>query len=93
MTTKEYTDDAVALLMRLIATPSVSRAEGGAADVMEAELRRCGIEYTREGNNLWTTDPQYDERRTTLLLNAHIDTAFGLAGMCLTDHVLYTIEF
>ena len=41
---------------------------------MEAELRRCGIEYTREGNNLWTTDPQYDERRTTLLLNAHIDT-------------------
>ena len=74
MTTKEYTDDAVALLMRLIATPSVSRAEGGAADVMEAELRRCGIEYTREGNNLWTTDPQYDERRTTLLLNAHIDT-------------------
>ena len=74
MTTKEYTDDAVALLMRLIATPSVSRAEGGAADVMEAELRRRGIEYTREGNNLWTTDPQYDERRTTLLLNAHIDT-------------------
>lgn len=74
MTTKEYTDDAVALLMRLIATPSVSRDEGGAADVMEAELRRCGIEYTREGNNLWTTDPQYDERRTTLLLNAHIDT-------------------
>ena len=74
MTTKEYTDDAVALLMRLIATPSVSRDEGGAADIMEAELRRCGIEYTREGNNLWTTDPQYDERRTTLLLNAHIDT-------------------
>ena len=52
----------------------MSRDEGGAADVMEAELRRCGIEYTREGNNLWTTDPQYDERRTTLLLNAHIDT-------------------
>lgn len=74
MTTKEYTDDAVALLMRLIATPSVSRDEDGAADVMEAEMRRCGIEYTREGNNLWTTDPQYDERRTTLLLNAHIDT-------------------
>lgn len=70
----KYTDDAVALLMRLIATPSESRDENRAADIMEEELQRCDIAYRREGNNLWTLDPQYAEGRTTLLINAHIDT-------------------
>lgn len=74
MDTSKYTDSAVALLKRLIATPSVSRDEAHAADVMEAELQQCGIAYRRVGNNLWTIDPQYAEGRTTLLLNAHIDT-------------------
>ncbi len=74
MDISKYTDDAVALLMRLIATPSVSREEKRAADIMEEELQRCAIVYRREGNNLWTLDPQYAEGRTTLLINAHIDT-------------------
>ncbi len=74
MDISKYTDDAVALLMRLIATPSVSREEKRAADIMEEELQRCDIVYRREGNNLWTLDPQYAEGRTTLLINAHIDT-------------------
>ncbi len=74
MDTSKYTDAAVALLKRLIATPSVSRDEARAADIMEAELLQCGIAYQRHGNNLWTIDPQYKEGRTTLLLNAHIDT-------------------
>ena len=25
-------------------------------------------------------------------INAHVDTAFGLAGMCLKDHFLYALE-
>ncbi len=74
MDISKYTDDAVALLMRLIATPSVSRDEKRAADIMEEELQRCAIAYRREGNNLWTLDPQFAEGRTTLLINAHIDT-------------------
>lgn len=74
MDISKYTDDAVALLMRLIATPSVSREEKRAADIMEEELQRCAIVYRREGNNLWTLDPQYAEGCTTLLINAHIDT-------------------
>ena len=38
----EYTDRAVGLLRRLIATPSVSRDEAAAALIVEDELRRYG---------------------------------------------------
>ncbi|MBQ6653191.1 MAG: M20 family metallo-hydrolase [Prevotella sp.] len=69
-----YFDDAVALLRRLIATPSVSREETAAADLIAAELRSYGFEPCREGNNVWAVCPDYDERRPTLLLNAHLDT-------------------
>ncbi len=71
---KHYTDEAVSLLRRLIATPSVSRDEGKAADVMETYMERCGLKPHREANNVWAIDPEYDERRKTILLNAHIDT-------------------
>lgn len=69
-----YTTDAIELLKRLIATPSVSRDEAGAADVMEAQMLAWGLAPRREGNNLWAVCPDYREERPTLLLNAHIDT-------------------
>lgn len=69
-----YTEQAVELLKRLIATPSVSRQEEKAADVLEQAIKSYGFMPRREGNNLWVMDPQYDESRPTLLLNAHIDT-------------------
>ncbi len=71
---KQYTDEAVALLKQLIATPSISRDETKAADIMEKYMKECGLEPHREANNVWAIDPEYDERRTTILLNAHIDT-------------------
>ncbi len=71
---KQYTDEAVALLKQLIATPSISRDETKAADIMEEYMKECGLEPHREANNVWAIDPEYDERRTTILLNAHIDT-------------------
>lgn len=71
---KHYTDEAVALLKRLIATPSVSRDEGKAADVMEIYMEKCGLKPRREANNVWAIDPEYDANRRTVLLNAHIDT-------------------
>ncbi len=74
MNYKQYTDEAVALLKRLIATPSISRDESKAADIMEGYMKECGLEPQREANNVWTIDPEYDESRTTILLNAHIDT-------------------
>lgn len=71
---QEYTDDAVALLKTLIATPSVSRQEEKAAEVLAEAIRSYGFSHKREGNNVWITDPNFDTMRPTLLLNAHIDT-------------------
>lgn len=70
----QYVDDAVALLKRLIATPSVSRNEKDAADIMEQTIRSYGFTPQREANNVWVIAPHYDENKPTLLLNAHIDT-------------------
>ena len=80
MLQEEYVNDAVELLKKLIATPSVSRNEKDAADIMEQTIRSYGFEPQREANNIWIIDPQYDESRPTLLLNAHIDTVKPVAS-------------
>lgn len=80
MTQEQYVSDAVQLLKKLIATPSVSRSEKNAADIMEQTIRSYGFEPQREANNLWIIDPHYDESRPTLLLNAHIDTVKPVAS-------------
>ena len=96
MTQEQYVSDAVELLKKLIATPSVSRNEKDAADIMEQTIRSYGFEPQREANNLWIIDPHYDESRPTLLLNAHIDTVKPVASWSrdpfspdLEDGVLY----
>lgn len=80
MTQEQYVSDAVQLLKKLIATPSVSRNEKDAADIMEQTIRSYGFEPQREANNLWIIDPHYDDSRPTLLLNAHIDTVKPVAS-------------
>lgn len=79
MTQEQYTQEAVELLKKLIATPSVSRNEKDAADIMEQAIRSYGLEPHREANNIWVIDPHFDERKPTLLLNAHIDTVKPVA--------------
>lgn len=74
MTQEEYVKDAVGLLSQLIATPSTSRNEKDAADIMEQALRGYGFTPHREANNVWVIDPHFDEHKPTLLLNAHLDT-------------------
>lgn len=74
MTLKEYLNDAIELLKELIATPSVSRDESAAADVMARAISGYGYEYSREGNNIWIKSSGFDSSKPTLLLNAHIDT-------------------
>ena len=80
MLQEEYVSDAVELLKKLIATPSVSRNEKDAADIMEQTIRSYGFEPQREANNIWILDPHYDESHPTLLLNAHIDTVKPVAS-------------
>ncbi len=66
------------LLKQLIATPSFSREEGPAADLLEAWMRGQGLPVHRLGNNLWCETPGTTEK--TLLLNAHIDTVKPSSG-------------
>lgn len=74
MKQNEYTKEALALLKKLIATPSVSRNEKEAADIMEAAIKSYGLTCCRKGNNVWSIEPNFDQTKPTLLLNAHIDT-------------------
>ena len=76
---KEYTKDAVELLKALIATPSVSRDEANAANLLGRYLDRWGLPYGREGNNLWVGCADWDDNRPTIMLNAHIDTVKPVA--------------
>jgi len=76
---KEYTKDAVELLKALIATPSVSRDETNAANLLGRYLDRWGLPYGREGNNLWVGCADWDDNRPTIMLNAHIDTVKPVA--------------
>ena len=68
------TEQAIELLKRLIATPSVSRDEAAAADIIEAEFSQMGFTPKRVGNNVWVEACERDESKPTILLDAHIDT-------------------
>jgi acetylornithine deacetylase len=73
MDIKQYTNEAVELLQRLIATPSVSREEQDAADILADFIEKCGLPVKRIGNNILVQET-IDDSKPTLLLNAHIDT-------------------
>ena len=73
MEIQNYTNEAVELLSQLIQTPSVSRDEGAAADILAHFTENCGLPCQRIGNNLLVYE-DIDEQKPTLLLNAHIDT-------------------
>ena len=68
-------DNAVELLKRLIATPSLSRDEGATADIWEGWLREQGARnVVRQHNNVLAVGSSYDPFRPTLMLNSHHDT-------------------
>lgn len=69
-----HTAEATELLMALIATPSVSRNEGKAADLIEKRMALYGMRPQRAGNNVWAVSSRFNPQHPTLLLNAHIDT-------------------
>lgn len=80
MAYEEQTNEAVELLKRLIATPSVSREETAAADVLEAFMAEKGLNPQRQGNNVWCISPDFDASEPVILLNAHIDTVKPVSG-------------
>ena len=68
------TTQAIELLKRLIATPSVSREEAAVADIIESELKALGFVPQRKMNNVWVMAVEYDATKPTILLDAHLDT-------------------
>ena len=79
MELRDYTNDAVELLKALIATPSESRNETNAANLMSRYLDHWGLPHGREGNNLWVGCYDWDNNRPTVMLNAHLDTVKPVA--------------
>ncbi|EMR04412.1 M20 family metallo-hydrolase [Cesiribacter andamanensis] len=72
--------EAVALLKRLISTPSFSREEEAAADLIEQFLRRKGFSPQRQGNNVWCRAENCPPDAPQLLLNSHHDTVRPASG-------------
>ena len=73
MEINQLIQDAIELLKQLIATPSVSREETQASDLLADFIGNCGLPYRRIGNNILIQE-DLDPEKQTLLLNAHIDT-------------------
>ena len=73
MDNKDYTNEAVELLKQLISTPSVSREETDAANILADFIEKCGLPCERIGNNLLVRE-ELNEEKPTVLLCAHIDT-------------------
>lgn len=77
---KEYLDEAVALLRRLISIEGFSRQENDVADAMEARMREYGLSPIRIQNNLLLGTDNLTEGLPTILLNAHLDTVKPVAS-------------
>lgn len=87
MNIESLTSDAVKLLCQLIEIPRFSREETQAADMLEQVMSsEYGFDVNREGNNLWCVHPDYQPNRSTLLLNAHIDTVKPTAAWTRNPH-------
>ena len=72
--------ECVELLCSLVATPSVSGAEEGTADILCAFLAERGAKVNRLYNNVWAIADGFDSSKPTLLLNSHHDTVKPAGG-------------
>ncbi|MCD8073193.1 MAG: M20 family metallo-hydrolase, partial [Alistipes sp.] len=68
-------ENAVAMLARLIETPSFSRQEEVTAGIVASFLSAHGVGDIRQGgNNVWALNKFFDPSKPTILLNSHHDT-------------------
>ncbi|CAH1002459.1 Acetylornithine deacetylase [Neolewinella maritima] len=72
--------DPIQLLTRLIQTPSLSRQEDATADLIADYLTDRGITPHRHLNNVWARSRNWQDGRSTILLNSHHDTVKPAAG-------------
>jgi len=77
---QELSDKAIALLQKLIETPSLSKEEHKTADLIQAFLMENGVECFRKGNNVWAFSEKTQPTKPYLLLNSHHDTVMPNSG-------------
>ena len=77
---KENTLEAVELLKQIVAIPSLSRNEINVANLIEDFLKSKGCIPNRKGNNVWVVSEGFDDNKSTILLDAHIDTVKPVNG-------------
>ena len=64
----------IQLLKQIIEIPSISGEENNVACLMTEVLTSHGYKVERHNNNIWTRCKGFDEKKPTILLDAHIDT-------------------
>lgn len=70
----------IELLKTLISTPSFSKEEENAAEVMRNFLRSENIPFETKENNTWAFNKFFDSEKPTILLDSHIDTVRPAKG-------------
>ncbi len=70
----------IELLKQLISTPSFSKEEEKAAEIMRNFLVSEDIQFETKENNTWAFNKYYSTEKPTILLNSHIDTVRPAKG-------------
>jgi len=81
-----YATPAIALLQKLIATPSFSKEEDATASILFDYLKENGVTPNRHLNNIWAANKNFDVAKPTILLNSHHDTVKPNAGYTLDPY-------
>ncbi len=76
-------EEVIALLKQLIATPSLSKEEGVTADLIQQFLEAKSIKTVRKLNNIWAVNQNFKKENPTILLNSHHDTVKPNSGYTL----------
>jgi len=71
------------LLKVLISTPSYSKEEENAAQVIRDFLKNEQISFQTSENNTWAFSNTFNKEKPTLLLNSHVDTVRPAKGYTL----------
>ncbi len=81
MSINELTNSAIALLKKLIETPSFSGEEHDTAQLIWDWLMENGVStLSRKQNNVYAHNKHFDPSKPTLLLNSHHDTVIPNKG-------------
>lgn len=78
--------DAISLLKKLIATPSLSKEEEETAEIIQLFLESRGVVTHQYLNNIWAKNKYFDESKPTIILNSHHDTVKPNKAYTLNPH-------